>query len=158
MTGPSVDPRAVMGWPEYLVKRMVAAGAMDPATGATRRARAVTCSGCRRPVMRGLDRDFGGLSADADPAPLSALGEALALLAHRPTYELRWLGGRYEIDRRDRYRIAGQPAGTNGIDILVGHDCSLSPGQNYPTIDSRVDDKHARPKVADKDLPHNAPF
>jgi hypothetical protein len=110
--------------PEWLARRLDAAGLMDISTGATRSARVAICVACQARVLRGLCADWGGWSVDADPEPLSALGEALALMAGRPTYELRWLGDRYELDGRDQFRISGAVAGTRaGLDVLVGHQC-----------------------------------
>jgi hypothetical protein len=121
-------------------RRLIKAGLMDADTGATRSAKAVRCRTCRRSVLRGISADWGGLSVDVDPAPLSRLGEVLALLADRATFELRWLGDRYEIDRRDQFRIRGNPAGTNGVDVLVRHDCVMSNGPPLPTTDSQLSD------------------
>lgn len=109
--------------PAWLVRRLNADGTIDPATGATRRARPAKCSRCGAWVVRGYDADWCSLAVDADPDPLDALGEALALIAGRPTFELRMAGGRPELRRRDRWMIAGHPAGTDKTDILAGHDC-----------------------------------
>lgn len=136
-----------------MARRLIRAGLMDADTGATRSARAVSCPKCRRHVMRGINDSFGGWVVMADPEPLSKLGEALALLGGRATVELRWLGDRYEIDQRDHFRIRGRPAGTNGIDVLVIHECALAQGQPLPQIDSTLRDD-IRPEL----LPDNPPF
>lgn len=119
--------------PDWLKRRLENAGLMDPATGATRRARAARCAACRRPVMRGIDLDYSGLAVDCDPTPLSPEGELSALLAGRRTYTLRWLGERYEIDRRDIEQITGSPAGTPRLDVLVLHACNGAPLPATPT-------------------------
>lgn len=136
-----------------MARRLIKAGLMDAETGATRRARAVACPSCRRGVMRGIDRAFGGKVVMAEPTPLSNLGEALALMAGRVTVELRWLGDRYEIDRRDHFRIRGSPAETHGIDILVVHECELSTGPPLPHTDSTLSDD-----IRPVPLPDNPPF
>ena len=109
--------------PEWVKRDLEARGLMDPNTGATRRARARTCDACRRPVMSGIDEDFGGQASYADPTPVSGIGEAMARIAGRATFELAHLGDRYELTRRTGPRIRGRPAGTPRIDILVGHKC-----------------------------------
>lgn len=134
----SATPQA---FPDWLKRRLEMAGLLDPNTGATRRARARLCESCRRPIMRGITADHGGRSADADPTPLSPVGEALALIAGRQTLELRWTD-KYELDLRDKFRIEGQPAGTDGIDVLVEHQCGASPLPAFPsTLKDKPDTK-----------------
>lgn len=122
---------------EVINRRLEAMGLRDPDSGAMRKARASYCQSCRRPVMIGLDAEWCALARRCDPAPLSATGEALALLAGRRTFSLTWMGGRYEIDFRDQWRIRQDPAGcTPGLDVLVEHDCQLVSA--YPSIPSTV--------------------
>lgn len=110
--------------PAWLVQRLDRAGYIDATLAASRRARAAYCPRCRHIVMRGLDADWCALTVDCDPTPITAQAEALALLTRIPTFEVRWLGDRYEIDRRDQWRIKERPAGiTPGIDVLVLHRC-----------------------------------
>jgi hypothetical protein len=132
---PTTDRPTTDGMPEWLKRRLEGAGLMDPGTGATRRARAARCPTCRRPVMRGIDRDWGGLSIDCDPTPLSPEGEAIAIYVGRRTYELRWLGDRYEIDRRDASGIRGNPIGTLRLDVLVQHEHG---GRSFPSGSSNI--------------------
>lgn len=137
---------------QWLVDRLVRNGLMDGDTHATRKARAGTCSRCGRAVFRGLDADFGSCLAEADPEPLSALGEALALLAHRRTYELWASGlGPMTLDFRDHWRIAGRPAGRSRVDVLVEHTCGQS--GKLPTTGSVYP-----PPVRAADLPDEPPF
>lgn len=139
---------------DAIAQRLIRAGLMDDSTGATRAAKAVSCPRCRSPVMRGLCADWGGYSIDADPGPLSPMGEVLALLSGRGTFELRWLGDHYEIDRRDHFRITGNPAGTNGIDVLVRHDCELNAPIHLPTMATSLNDGPRSAKL----LPDKPPF
>jgi hypothetical protein len=97
---------------------------MDEATGAVRRARAVRCQRCRRPIILGLDSDWGSCVAECDPDSLSPYGEALARLARRRTYSFRYLGDRYLIDIRDQFIIAGEAKRPRrNADVLVNHVC-----------------------------------
>lgn len=139
--------------PEWLARRLDAAGLMDASTGATRSARVVICPRCQARIWRGMCAEFGGWSVDADPEPLSALGEALALLAGIPTYELRWLGNRYELDGRDAWRITGSPAGVSArLDVLAGHECD---GPVLPHAPTMLRDQIWYTHAAD---PEEAPF
>lgn len=128
----AVQPTAAMpvpaAFPEWLRRRLVAAGVMDDATGATRRARARRCDTCRAVVMLGIDADWSGIVSAADPTPLSWVGEAQASMAGRVTFELAWTTSpsglpSYELNRRNPSRIRGRPAGTPGMDVLAQHEC-----------------------------------
>lgn len=120
---PQAVPATKHGIPIAAARRLEALGFMDPDTGATRSAKARPCEGCRRPVIRGLDDDWTALTVACDPEPLSAFGEAAAVLAGRKTFTLALRGGRYELDRRDEWRMRGDPAGTGRIDVLMEHKC-----------------------------------
>ena len=103
---------------------LAAAGAMDAATGAFRSAARTRCPICARQVWRGLDSDRGARSQDADPYPLTALGEAMARLGGWRTITLRQAGNRYNLDLRDGSIILAEPAGSiKGCDVLLIHDC-----------------------------------
>jgi hypothetical protein len=94
--------------------------------GLTRRAKIVRCRACRMPVMAGFDSARAALDAYCDLTEVSALGEAMALVAGRKTYELH-SGSRLELERRDQFSIAGHPAGRQGSPpVLVQHVCGES--------------------------------
>ena len=84
-----------------MLRRLEAAGHIDAQTGATRRTRAMYCPNCHHGIMRGLTSPPTSWPADVDPIPLSPLGEVLALMAGIRTYELRWVGDHYDLERRD---------------------------------------------------------
>lgn len=108
-----------------MVKRTLEARGLWNADGIGRRARARLCKRCNQAVMVGLDGDLVARVATCSPVPLSRIGEALVLLAGRPTYSLRWIAGRYEIDWRDQWQIKGMPAGSQQfIDVLGAHECN----------------------------------
>lgn len=85
---------------------------------------------CGAHVVAGLDDPRCAIPVIADTVPLSALGEALALVAGRSTYALRRGAGAAEIDHRSQAHIKGSPAGTAGYDVVAEHRCldhSLDP-------------------------------
>lgn len=104
------------------------------------------CRSCKTPVLIGPNDDLAAFIVTVDPTPLSLLGEALALLAGRDTYHLRATrgGGRY-LNRRDRWQIAGQPAGSSErlwpFDVVAGHVCNSPP---LPGIESQLPSKSER--------------
>lgn len=52
------------------------------------------CNDCHAKILRGVDADTCGLPRALDHQPVDELGEALAVLTGRQTYDLRPLGGR----------------------------------------------------------------
>jgi hypothetical protein len=110
------------------------------AQGFTRRARPTPCKTCRRTVVKGWTDEPCAILAVADPAPLSNLGEALALIQGRATYDLARRGGRYELDLREADHIEGSPPETpnawrRNADVLAEHHCHTAP---LPSIESRL--------------------
>jgi hypothetical protein len=103
--------------------------------------------------MVGLNADFGGWEVSADPQPMTALGEAVAWMTGRATVELRWRYDHYEISGRDHFRIRGSPAGTNGIDVLVVHECDRDYGGLIPNTVT-----HLRRYSGSSLMPENPPF
>lgn len=77
------------------------------------------CPRCRRPTLTGLDDDTAARTAHADPAPITPLGEALAVLAGRGTYDLTAIGGKRQLWRRDQWHIAG----ARRYPVLAEHRC-----------------------------------
>ena len=111
--------------------RKAAKKAFEVKTGApagSRGARVICCRDCAAPVFRGLDADLMAFEVSVDVRPVNAAGELAALLEQRRTYELYWTGRRYELERRDHFRITGRPPGTHGIDVLVSHVCGQTIG------------------------------
>lgn len=94
--------------------------------------RAERCHQCRADTLRGLDDMWAAGPIEVDPTPLSAIGEALALLAGRRTVACEhWHGLRFT--RRRHWQITSRPAGTRGLDIYAEHRCGADP---LPTIPS----------------------
>lgn len=106
--------------PTWLQHHLEARGLWD-IDGVTRAARARRCRTCRKYVLAGLDSDRCALPVAVDPDPLSALGEAAALIAGRATYALRFWSGRLELDHRNQYEI--RAGGDRRRDVLADHLC-----------------------------------
>lgn len=121
-------------------------------------ARPRKCRHCKAPVLAGLDDELCGFPTTVDPTPLSPIGEALALLAGRTTYRL---DKDQQLWRRDRWQIAGQPAGTVDRlfphDVVASHSCGAPP---LPSIESQLQPKSTTTKEANDvgTLLENIPF
>ena len=102
------------------------------------------CPTCSAPVLTGLDADAAALTVTVDPQPIDALGEALAVLAGRATFEAWTAGPRVELEHRGAGRIAFRPAGTSSVAVAAAHRCGSPP----PTA---VTQRHTRP--TSKELP-----
>ena len=127
-----------MSVPKWLAQHLVDAGHWD-IFGISRNARGRPCRDCGVYVLAGLDADRCAGTAHIDPTPLSALGEAMALVAGRDTYLLRREGPGFRIDHRHRWNIAALPAGSPGQrgDIVSAHACH-DPGPTGPLVTQSV--------------------
>lgn len=115
------------GLPKWLLAHLEEQGHLVGGVG--RRATIRPCADCRQATVTGLDADRCAHRATCDPNPLTARGEAIALIAGRRTYALRRLFGRLELDHRDHWQIRANPAGhpDNRYDVLAEHRCGPSP-------------------------------
>jgi hypothetical protein len=129
-----VDQPEPTEW-DILQARLIRLGRLSP-EGVGRRAQPGTCRRCGRRILTGLDDDVSSLRADADPGPVTALGEMLAHLEHRRTYALVNNGGRLVLDYRDAGRITHRPAGASRLDILVEHRCGST--TRFPAAPSNL--------------------
>lgn len=144
--------------PSWLIRKLEDDGVLNASAGgawATRKAHTVFCPSCHHPVMRGLLDNPTPWLVDADPTPLSPLGEVSALLAGVVTYTLSWNGDRYELDRRYQWQIRNHPAATlKGVDLLAEHRCRQP--AKWPTMPTQLP---AKPTISsDSELPQEAPF
>lgn len=73
--------------------------------------------------MTGADAPRCGVTVALDPVPLDVLGELRAVMDGLATFDLSFTGGRYEIDRRDQWRIEGNPPCSGNFDVLAEHRC-----------------------------------
>jgi hypothetical protein len=79
-----------------------------------------------------MSEDVAAQMALVDPYPLSPLGEMLALIDGRKTYQL----GKYDeglaLWQRDKWQIAGRAAGPDWI-ILTDHKCEST--ARFPSVE-----------------------
>jgi len=102
---------------------------------------------CKADVLAGFDEDHCASAVIADPYPLSALGEALALLENRRSYELRRHNDGLALWVRDHWQIGGSPASDEVI-VLTDHVCGKAklPDVKIPTV---------KPGMKKKGLPYD---
>ena len=97
-----------------------------------RGAKGTQCIVCHRPILVGMSEDVAAQLALVDPIPLSPLGEMLALIDGRKSYQL----GKYDeglaLWERDRWAIAGHAAGPDWI-ILTDHKCEST--AKFPSVE-----------------------
>lgn len=77
------------------------------------------CPRCKSPILIGLDADRAAITAHCDPTPLTELGEAVALMQGRKTYDLIPGIKRREIWPRETAHIQ-QP---RRFPVLATHKC-----------------------------------
>ena len=78
-----------------------------------------TCQKCKAPILTGLDADMCALTARADPISIDALGETIALLAGRRTFDLVTANGRKELNGREEWHISAP----RRYPVLPEHRC-----------------------------------
>lgn len=83
--------------------------------------RAVGVRGCRcgAQVLAGLDADRAALTAIVDLAPICEMGEALALLQGRPTYDLVGDSRKKELEYRYEWNIKAR----RRYPVMTAHKC-----------------------------------
>ncbi len=93
---------------------------LAPTLGGTHRtARLRTCPHCQAPVLAGLDAERAGTRAVADLTPVNEMGEAIALINGRATFDLIKTGGRMELNWRDSFAIEG----VRRYPVIPAHKC-----------------------------------
>lgn len=139
-----------MAVPQRLAQHLINAGHWD-VNSVGRNARGRRCRDCGDWVLAGLDGDRCAEAVHVDPTPLSALGEAMALIAGKGTYALRREGPAFRIDHRHRWAIAAKPAGTPGqrYDVVASHACS----DTGPTGPLAIESVLIPPKVSNHEHP-----
>lgn len=104
------------------------------------------CPTCKAPVLRGLDADIAALKVDIDPTPIDEIGEALAVLDGRGTYEL--LAGR--AARHIHHRYEWNIRAPRRRPVYPGHRCGQ--GLDAHTDPAWTNASLGRPDPAD-DIP-----
>ncbi len=97
-----------------------------------RGAKGTKCIKCFQSILVGMSEDVAAFMALVDPVALAPLGEMLALIDGRKTYQL----GKYDeglaLWQRDRWQIAGHPASPDWI-ILTDHKCEST--AKFPSVE-----------------------
>lgn len=103
--------------PDHVRQHLVDTGRIG-VDGTGRQAQLRRCPTCRAAVVVGLDAARCALRVVCDPARLDQVGEAVAVLSGRRTYEL-W--GR-ELERRNAFKIR---AGMRKP-VIAQHSCGIT--------------------------------
>jgi hypothetical protein len=110
-------------------------------SGATRATGIRLCPKCRAPILTGLDAEICAFTVRVDPTPITPLGEAIALLQGRATYNLADGPNRKELDLRDQWRIT-MP---RKYPVLPEHRCGQPLDAFNETIQHAKTKKYAMP-------------
>lgn len=92
------------------------------------------CPRCGAPVLSGLDDDIAARTARADPTPIDRMGEALAVLTGRGTFDLAVFDGKRQLWRRDQWHIAGK----RKWPVLAEHRCGASLAEHAEPLPARA--------------------
>lgn len=84
---------------------MTAAWILQKQNDAARCASIRLCRRCHAPILQGLDADNAAMTARCDPTPLTEMGEAVALLQGRTTYDLVTVKAGRELHPRTTHFI-----------------------------------------------------
>jgi hypothetical protein len=102
--------------PTWLRDHLIAEGHISEA-GLTKKARLTRCR-CGAQTIAGIDAD--GVDVYLAPIQINALGEAMALVDQRGTWEMRG----HRLIRRHRFSIRARPAGTDATrPTFAAHRC-----------------------------------
>lgn len=128
--------------PPELVEYLRSIGTLSP-DGEKRLARSVPCQSCGQLTLVGTTSEPCSFTARCELLPLDAVGEVVALMASRMTYDARWQRARlgYQLDARDSFRIRGHPAASpdelSGGDlttVLAEHRCGAPALTSSPAV------------------------
>ena len=84
------------------------------------------CRTCKAVTLTGLDEDRCAFQAVVDPTPLTPMGEALALLGGRRTYELRTSTTGLALWLRSKRHISAHKASDKCL-VVADHECNSAP-------------------------------
>lgn len=77
------------------------------------------CLRCGAPILTGLDADKAALTVRVDLIPIDILGETVALLNGRTTYDLVAIHDKKELHHRDQWQITAP----RKYPVLAEHRC-----------------------------------
>lgn len=114
--------------PTWVAEQIAVKTGLDKTT-LSRASRRTRCPRCQDATYEGLDAERCAVKVVVDRQPISALGEALALLAGMKTFERHSQAGRLVLDFRSPDYIESRPAGTTSRnDVHAAHVC----GHQWP--------------------------
>lgn len=101
------------------------------------------CPSCRATVLAGLDADMAALPVRCDPTPLTEMGEAVALLQGRTTYDLLPTKTGRELHERTPHFIS-KP---RRYSVFATHKCHspLIAFMQHAEQEAEVTNEHDRP-------------
>lgn len=116
--------------PTWLKNQLIDKGVWNT-DGIHRKAR-LAIHTCGHLVLTGLSADTCAWPTTCDPTWLTPLGEALAAIDHRHTYDY-WTTAQHLNGPRDAQRITWRPASDDGpTRVLPQHVCGTPPLPHYP--------------------------
>lgn len=115
--------------PNWLEQHLERTGRLNR-DGIARGIRTRRCGTCGQQLVTGLDADVAGLPVKCDPHPIDQLGEALATLTGRQTYDVVGTLGRLVLEPRRPQHIERN----RRYPILAAHTC----GQLLPVAVAHV--------------------
>ncbi|MFC3980191.1 hypothetical protein [Streptosporangium jomthongense] len=123
---------------------MIPAWLLARSGGQLRTAGITQCPRCFAPVLRGLDAEKCALPVRADIGPIDEMGEAIALLQGRATYDLVGNAQKKELEHRYEWHIRNP----RRYPVLAAHKC----GSPLPAIPARA------PEILTEAESNDAPF
>ncbi|MEV4158993.1 hypothetical protein [Nonomuraea dietziae] len=102
-----------------------------------------TCPRCDAKILHGLDSDRAGVPVRCDLTPLDEVGEAIAVITNRATYDLIPGRGRRELEPRSAWHIS-RP---RRYPVIAIHKC----GQPLP--ETKTFDEIEGKRKADEEAP-----
>lgn len=118
-----------------------------------RAVRVQPCPRCGAKTLAGLDADWLALDTFLDHAPVDELGEALAVLQGRRTFDLRPTGGRSHSRCMEERSASSIRAGRRYHPVHAEHRC----GQPLPAAPAKAATVHDEPDPSYRH-PEGIPF
>lgn len=123
---------------------MIPAWLLARSGGQLRTAGITQCPRCSAPVLRGLDAEKCALPVRVDVSSVDEMGEAIALLQGRATYDLVGGAQKKELEHRYEWHIRNP----RRYPVLAAHQC----GSPLPAIPARA------PEILTEAIDDRIPF